>query len=327
MKSRIIVPLLLGVLYGIVRYFLFGLPAVPADVSISQSRQAIDRGAYLVTAGGCGSCHRGQTEGSGGETGGGIGGEPGTQTGRQIGRETGGQTGGDPNRVLSGGLAMETDFGTFYAPNITPDVETGIGAWNAQDFLLALQHGRTPDGSFYYPAFPYRAYAGLTDEDVLDMAAYLMSLEPVRNTVPDPEIPGWLMRSAMAGWNWLADILQREPEQFDPDTEPLPARGAYLARNLGHCGECHTPRNWLGIPDYGREYAGAELGEESIEPIDAEALAEWTFENFDMFLLLGMKPDFEFVGGDMNEVIEHNTSKLTEQDRDALAAFFTRHSQ
>jgi hypothetical protein len=81
----------------------------------------------------------------------------------------------------------------------------------------------------------------------------------------------------------------------------------------------------MGIPDFTREYAGAEIGEEAIEAIDAEALEEWTTNNFDIFLLLGLKPEGEFVGGDMNEVIEHNTSKLTDEDRDALAAFFTRH--
>lgn len=81
----------------------------------------------------------------------------------------------------------------------------------------------------------------------------------------------------------------------------------------------------MGIPDFTREYAGAEIGEEVIEAIDAEALEEWTTNNFDIFLLLGLKPEGEFVGGDMNEVIEHNTSKLTDEDRDALAAFFTRH--
>ena len=223
---------------------------------------------------------------------------------------------------LSGGYAMETDFGTFYAPNITPDPETGIGAWQGRDFLLALKHGRSPDGSFYFPAFPYRSYSGLTDRDVLAIGAYLLSLEPVGNEVPDPDTPVWLARWAVAGWNRMADMAMPEPEEFDDEQI---ARGAYLARNLGHCGECHTPRNGLGIPDLNREFAGATLGEDVIEPIDAEALADWTFENFDLFLLIGMKPDAEFVGGDMNEVIEYNTSKLSDADRDALAAFFTRH--
>jgi mono/diheme cytochrome c family protein len=224
--------------------------------------------------------------------------------------------------VPSGGYALESDFGTFYAPNITPDVETGIGNWTGADFLAALKHGRTPEGSFYYPAFPYRSYAGLADEDVLDMAAYIMSLSPVSYQEPEPDLVPWLQRPMVAGWNLLADFSQPEPEVFEDE---LLARGAYLARNLAHCGECHTPRNGLGIPDWSREFAGAELGEEVIEAIDGEALEEWTFANFDLFLILGMKPEGEFVGGDMNEVIEFNTSNLTDEDRDAMAAFFTRH--
>lgn len=275
----------------LVLIWLFGPPSFSTEGQIPNSSDAIARGEYLLIAGGCLSCHRGQTE--------------------------------ETSIALSGGLALETDFGTFYAPNITPDVETGIGSWSADDFIAALKYGRMPSGSFYYPVFPYRAYSGMTDDDVLDMAAYLMSLEPISNIVSSPETPRWLFRWTVAGWNKLADFSQPEPEQFDNE---LLARGAYLARNLGHCGECHTPRNGLGIPDYNREYAGAEIGEEVIEAIDAKALEEWTTNNFDIFLLLGLKPEGEFVGGDMNEVVEHNTSKLTDEDRDALAAFFTRHS-
>ena len=269
---------------------LFLPPSVSSSAQLSESAEAIERGEYLVIAGGCISCHRGE----------------------------------DDAESFVGGLALVSDFGTFYAPNITPDQETGIGSWGAQDFLRALQHGRTPSGSFYYPAFPYRAYAGLSDEDVLDIGSYLMSLEPSINAVPEAETPAWLNRWAMAGWNLLADMSEADAETFDDE---LVARGAYIARNLGHCSECHTPRNTVGILDASREFAGATLGEEVIEAIDAEALSKWTTNNFDLFMLIGMKPDGEFAGGDMNDVIEHNTSKISDEDRDALAAFFTRHNQ
>ena len=279
----------LGVVGVISNFWLFPTPAISGSTTIPDSEEAIARGEYLFAAGGCISCHL-----------------------------------GEENETLpSGGLALESDFGTFYAPNITPDLATGVGSWTGRDFIAAMKHGRAPDGSFYYPAFPYRSYAGLTDTDVLDLAAYLLSLEAVSYQEPVAETPAWLQRWMVAGWNKLADFSQPATETFDNE---LVARGAYLARNLGHCGECHTPRNGLGIPDWSREYAGAELGEEVIEAIDAEALAEWTFNNFDLFLILGMKPDGDFVGGDMNDVIEHNTSRLTDEDRDALAAFFTRHS-
>ena len=269
---------------------LFLPPSVSGSAALSESEEAIERGKYLVIAGGCISCHRGE----------------------------------DEAESFVGGLALESDFGTFYAPNITPDIETGIGSWEAKDFLLALQHGRKPGGSFYYPAFPYRAYAGLRDEDVLDIGSYLMSLEPQNNVVPKAQTPIWLNRWAMAGWNLLADMSEADAESFD---DKLVARGAYLARNLGHCSECHTPRNAVGILDASREFAGATLGEEVIEAINAEALSEWTTNNFDIFLFIGLKPDGDFAGGDMNDVVEHNTSKISDEDRDALAAFFTRHNQ
>ena len=269
---------------------LFLPPSVSGSAQLSESEEAIERGEYLVIAGGCISCHRGE----------------------------------DDEESFVGGLALVSDFGTFYAPNITPDMETGIGNWKAKDFLLALQHGRKPGGSFYYPAFPYRAYAGLRDEDVLDIGSYLMSLEPQKNAVPQAQTPVWLNRWAMAGWNLLADMAEADAEIFEDE---LVARGAYVARNLGHCSECHTPRNAVGILDASREFAGATLGEEVIEAINAEALSEWTTNNFDIFLFIGLKPDGDFAGGDMNDVIEHNTSKISDEDRDALAAFFTRHNQ
>ncbi|MCY4358748.1 MAG: cytochrome c [Gammaproteobacteria bacterium] len=279
---------LLGLIGLIANFWLFAAPPISPSAEIPDFAQAIERGEYLFAAGGCISCHRGEEDTS----------------------------------VPSGGLALETEFGTFYAPNITPDRNTGIGAWSAVDFLAAMKHGRSPTGSFYFPAFPYRSYAGLTDVDVLDIAAYLMSLEAVSYQAPTAETPAWLRRWLIAGWNKIADFFQPDPESFE---DKQLQRGAYLARNLGHCGECHTPRNALGMPDWSREYAGAELGEEVIEGIDATALADWTANNFDLFLILGMKPDGDFVGGDMNEVIEHNTSKLIDADRKAMAAFFTRH--
>lgn len=285
MKRNILIAILLVVLGG--AYWLFAAPSIDSQLSIPTSAEALARGEYLVIAGGCVSCHRAE-EGS---------------------------------SVMSGGYAMETDFGTFYAPNITADPDTGIGNWNAADFIAALKHGRSPDGSFYFPAFPYRAYAGLSDEEVLDIAAYLLSTEPASAANIDAETPAWLARWMVAGWNKMADMMQ---PGLETPADPELARGAHLARHLGHCGECHTPRGIFGIPDLTQEFAGAQIGEEIIEAIDAEALEDWTKEDFEFLLFLGMKPDSEFVGGDMNDVIEHNTSKLTAEDQSALAAFFTR---
>ncbi len=266
-----------------VSYWMFAMPTV-ANPPLSEEEAIIERGAYLVNAGGCISCHEG-------------------------------------NEGLSGGMALESDFGTFYAPNITPDPVTGIGTWQARDFLLAMQHGRSPSGSFYFPAFPYRSYSDMTEKDVLDIASYLMAQEPVSFNVPDHETPLWLQRWTLAAWNKLADAFEGELPEVDT-TDPKVARGAYLARSLGHCSECHTPRNSIGILQLNNEFAGATMGESHADEIDLEALSAWSEEDFAFFLLLGMKPDGEFVGGEMEAVIEHNTSTLTDEDRQALAAFF-----
>ena len=140
MNIRILTLLLV---LGGLAWWVFAMPSVPS-VELPTAADAMERGEYLVAAGGCISCHEGAEGG------------------------------------LSGGLALASDFGTFYAPNITPDDETGIGGWGARDFLLALKHGRSPDGGFYYPAFPYKSYAGMTDQDVLDIGGYLLAQPAVR---------------------------------------------------------------------------------------------------------------------------------------------------
>ena len=258
-KRRTVITLASFIVAAVLLVWLFVLPQA-VNIDIPESAGSIDRGRYLVAAGGCVSCHEGSE---------------------------------DP-QSLSGGLALESEFGTFYVPNITPDRATGIGGWSGRDFLLALKHGRDPQGGFYFPAFPYLSYAGMTDEDVLDVAAYLMTLPAVEFTAPAHEVPAWLRRWMLAGWNKLAGLLQ---PKLAGETEPVVNRGAYLARHLGHCGECHTPRNSLGIPDLNREFAGAPLGDGEVEAIDAEGLADWTEEDFIYFLFLGVKPDGEFVGG------------------------------
>lgn len=301
MSSRILL-IALPASFGLIAYALFSLPKVDAAAVLPTGNEAIARGEYLVAAGGCISCHLAETE-----------------PGRSA-------------ETLSGGHALASEFGTFYAPNITPDPATGIGGWTAQDFLRALKHGRSPSGGSYFPAFPYRAYSGLTDDDVLAIGAYLLNLEPVANQVPQHETPWWLGSMAMPFWNRLADWSEGalpNVEAESAEDQELVERGAYLARHLGHCGECHTPRSSLGVSQLAQEFAGASLtGEKGetvrIEAIDQTALADWTRDSFDLFLLLGLKADGDFVGGEMSEVIDHNTARLTDEDRLALAAFFTR---
>lgn len=275
--------LTLLVVIGTSVYLLFSIPRI-GDLSFSSAPEAIERGKYLVAAGGCVSCHESP----------------------------------DNAGSLSGGHGLVSEFGTFYVPNITPDVETGIGNWTAEEFVLAVKYGRRPDGGYYFPALPYRSYSGLTDQDVLDMGSYLMSISPIAFEVRQHETPIWIANWMMAGWNLIA-------EQFESSKVDLPSseleRGRYLARNLGHCGECHTPRNFLGIPMNEREFAGATLGESHADAINPEALASWSTDDAAFFLFMGMKPDEEYVGGEMEAVIAHNTSQLTEDDRRAMASF------
>lgn len=285
MKNKMI-PLVIAlviVLGGL--YWVFGLPMV-GNPEIPTSQEAIARGAYIWNAGGCASCHqRDDAEGA-------IGGYV---------------------------IEVENPFpNVFHVPNITPDDETGIGGWTGRDFILALKHGRSPSGGFYWPSFPYRSYKNMTDEDVLDLAAYVMAQPAIRNEVPDHELEPWQFDFLMGGWNIMADMLEGEPPAVPDD--PQVQRGEYLARALGHCGECHTPRNSLGIMQLPQEFAGSDIVSAEISP---DGLSSWTAFDFVGFLQLGMMANFDFVGGEMADVIEH-TKLLTEEDQEAYAAFFIR---
>lgn len=265
------------------------MPLRVPEQSASSTAPDVDRGAYLVQAAGCISCHRAEDGGS----------------------------------ALSGGRQLHSPFGTFVVPNITPDPETGIGGWTVDQVVNAIRFGRRPDGGMYFPAFPYRSYRGMTESDARDIAAWLLAQAPVNRRTADHELnfPAGLGRLAMPGWNRLANFLTTEPA-VPADLQI--ARGAYLARALGHCGECHTPRNWLGIPDTSREFAGAPMVEGHASAITADEFEGWSEQDFAFFLFFGLKPDEEYVGGEMEPVIEFNTAPLTEEDRLALAAFFLR---
>jgi mono/diheme cytochrome c family protein len=283
-STRILAVILVAVL-GLA-YWAFHLPSV-GNPAIATDAASIARGSYLYNAAGCASCH--QEEGAAG---------PG------------------------GGHKLESPFGgSFFVPNITPDQATGIAGWTGRDFLLALKHGRSPGGGFYWPAFPYRSYKGMTDQDVLDVAAYLMSLPPIRNEVPDHDLPGWQFSWMMAGWIKMANLLEGTPAAVP--AEPKIQRGAYLARALGHCGECHSPRNSLGMMKLAREFQGSQIVKANISP---DGLKDWTSDDFLGLLQIGMTASEDYVGGEMARVVEH-TSLLTAEDQEAYAAFFLRKSE
>ncbi len=251
----------------------------------------VQRGAYLVQAGGCITCH------------------------------TADESGATP---LAGGRALETPFGTFYSPNITPDQETGIGAWSDDEFVRAFWEGVGPGGRYYFPSFPYTSYTGLLREDLLAMRAYLASLEPIRKPNREHDLP-WYLNSRLAAAAW--QLLNFDPGRFqgDPDRKDAWNRGAYLVRHLGHCGECHTPRGRLGDMLLDLEMAGTNAGP-SGKPVPnitphADGIGDWDRDELLLLLEIGMEPDGDFVGGSMAEVIDDNTSLLTPGDREAMAIY------
>ncbi len=252
----------------------------------------IAKGKYLIHAGGCITCH---TEESAGAV------------------------------PLAGGYALKSPFGTFYAPNITPDPETGIGNWTDEDFLRAFHEGTNPEGDAYFPAFPYTAYTGVRRDELLAMKAYLFSLDPVRKEIPEHDLPAF-MSSRLAARAWQLSYF--EAARFEPDVSKSSAwnRGAYLVRHLGHCSECHTPRGTLGALLHEKELTGNPDGAdgESIPNITADkenGIGRWPLRDIEYFLDIGMLPDGDFTGGAMSDVIEDNTSHLTPEDRLAIATY------
>jgi len=216
---------------------------------------------------------------------------------------------------LAGGRAFKTDYGTFFSPNITPDPDTGIGAWKYDDFKRALREGVAPDGAHYFPAFPYTSYTHMTDDDIAALWTYIQAQPAVAhvNTPHDLSPPfGW--RWLMAFWNLL--YLDQGPK---PDWE----RGRYVAEALSHCHECHTPRNAIGGYQNEKAFAGTKSNPEgiaipNITPDAETGVGKWTEGDFNMLFTIGMLPDGDFVGGVMSESVSHSTSKMTAEDRKAL---------
>ncbi len=261
----------------------------PADAA------AVERGAYVLAAAGCVGCHTAPAEG------------------------------GAQPVALAGGRALETPFGTFFTPNITPDPATGIGGWSFADFRRALREGRSPSGTPYFPAFPYTAYSGMTERDIADLWAYLQSVAPVERANTPHELP------APFGWRALLPVWRALHFREGPPAAPLGAapdwyRGAYLVEVLAHCGECHTPRDWMGGLDQSRAFAGnpeAPEGGGAVPNITPhpDGIEGWTVDDIEWFLADGMLPDGDYAGGAMAEVIRRSTSVLTTEDRRAIGSY------
>jgi mono/diheme cytochrome c family protein len=284
--------LLVAVLAGVAGFGVFWWltkPAVVAANSLPAYRPDLANGLTTFNAGGCSSCHAVPNQ---------------------------------PDRLrLGGGLAIASPFGTFYVPNISPDPNDGIGRWTEADFVTAVQKGTSPTGVHYFPAFPYTSYQHAKLEDVRDLFAYLKTLAPETGKVRDHDVRfPFSIRRNVGVWKFL--FMDGKPFVADAARSAQWNRGAYLVNSLGHCVECHSPRNFLGGIVAAQRFAGGPdpEGEGWVPNITQKGLAEWSAKDIEYFLETGQMPDGDSAGGSMARVIK-NTSQLSPEDRAGIADY------
>jgi mono/diheme cytochrome c family protein len=227
-----------------------------------------------------------------------------------------------PDRTrLGGGLAIPSPFGTFYAPNISPDPVDGIGRWTEAEFVRAVTQGVSPAGFHYFPAFPYTSYQHARVSDIRDLFAYLRTLAPVSGKVRDHDVPfPFNIRRNVGIWKWL--FMDDKPLVPDTARSARWNRGAYLVNSLGHCAECHSPRNFLGGIVTVQRFAGGPNpeGEGWVPNITQKGIGDWSQTDIAYFLETGQLPDGDSAGGSMVRVIR-NISQLSAEDRTAIAEY------
>ena len=289
MLRRSIFGFIIAAVAGVSVFWWLTIPAVVLPESLPAHTPDLANGLTMFNAGGCSSCHAVPDQ---------------------------------PDRLkLGGGLALKSPFGTFYVPNISPDRADGIGNWTEANFVTALIKGTSPSTTHYFPALPYTSYQRAKIEDIRDLFAYLKTLEAVPGKVRDHELPfPFNIRRNVGIWK----LLFMDGKPFMPDTG-RPAdwnRGAYLVNGLGHCAECHSPRNFLGGIVTAQRFAGGPNpeGEGWVPNITQKGLDEWSVKDFDYFLESGNLPDGDNAGGSMARVIK-NTSQLPADDRAAMAQY------
>jgi mono/diheme cytochrome c family protein len=273
------------------------IPATVPAAALPPHSPDIDNGRTMFDIGGCASCHATPNQ--------------------------------EPDKVertrLGGGLALKSPFGTFYVPNISPDMADGIGAWSEADFVTALWKGTSRRDRHLFPAFPYTSYQNMALGDVRDLFAYLKTLPPVSGRVRRHDLPfPFNIRRLVGVWKLL--FLHGEP--FTNQTAQSD-RGSYLVNGPGHCAECHSPRNFLGGIIESERFAGgpAADGKGWVPNITPAGLGHWGDDNaawkakdIASYLGDGMNPAGDYAGGVMAEVIR-NTSLLSAADHAAIADY------
>ncbi|MFA6267554.1 MAG: c-type cytochrome [Pseudolabrys sp.] len=221
---------------------------------------------------------------------------------------------------FAGGVALDTPFGKLVAANITPDAETGIGAWSEADFRNAMKSGVGHNGKRLYPAMPYPAYSLMSDRDVGDLWAYLRSVQPVKNAIVSNQLPFPVnIRLLLAGWNWL----NFSPADFkeNPQKSAEWNRGAYIVQGAGHCATCHSPKSVLGADKGGM--TGAVLQNWLAPNITGnlhDGVGAWSADDIVAYLKTGSNKT-SVASGPMAEVIEASTSKMNDADLRAVAVY------
>jgi len=258
-----------------------------AALADSQNFDRIERGRYLAVLSDCGACHT--------------------------------APGGKP---FAGGLALQTPFGTLVSPNITPDLETGIGNMSNAEFLAALHDGRGQGGKRLYPAMPYPAYTKMSDDDGMAIRAYLSTVAAVSNTVVANQLPFPLnIRLAMVFWNGLNFSPGRF--QSNPQKSAEWNRGAYIVEGAAHCGTCHTPKTALGGDKTDQALTGGTLQgwyAPDITNNPHKGIGGWSKDDLVQYLKTGTN-DWTLASGPMAEAVTHSTSRMTDQDIVAIATY------
>jgi mono/diheme cytochrome c family protein len=275
------------IMRAILACFLLCTAFVSGECFAEPSAEIIARGKALTNAGDCASCHT-----------------------------------ADPAKPFAGGKRIDTPFGGIYSPNLTPDRDTGIGAWSDEEFYRALRYGVARDGSRYYPAFPYPNFTKLIRDDILAIRAYLATLTPVRNTPKPPELR-WPLnyRAVMRVWNFMFF----KPGILMPDQSKSAAwnRGRYLVEGAAHCGACHTPKNMLGADKRGQQYAGGQVAgmfAPRLDGAERSGLKSWSVDDIAEYLQSG-RNGRSHAGELMSEVVVNSTSKMSDADVRAIAVY------
>jgi mono/diheme cytochrome c family protein len=290
MLRKLVISVVILAVIGAAVFWLATMPKTVSASALGAHTPNLENGKTMFYAGGCPACHA----------------TPNME---------------DKTR-LGGGMALKTIFGTFYPPNISSDQKDGIGGWSEANFASAMLKGTAPDGSHYYPVFPYTSYQRMKLDDVRDLFAYLKTLPAVQGKVRDHDLPiHFKWRRTLGGWKFLF----LDGKELAPDSSKSAQwnRGAYLANGPSHCVECHSPRNLLGGIIQSQRFAGGpdpEGGDGWVPNITQAGIGDYSERDIERILESGDQPNGDSVGGAMTPVVG-NTSQLSAADRAAIAAY------